>query len=699
MKSRVVVDGCTLGCINNKGLLKLKPQYQKLYDLLYEFGTFGINPPEAGAIIKDFGLPVTSRTTMMASASAPGFLKFTRVEDAIIPEDENPFYDTDEDYVLIPVYPMLITEFEWESDEDVELIFMSQPYTSTYYNIDYVYPVLDINSNLMIVRGRSGTIRTQDYMQNLFIHTNKACNLKINMTAIIPKEYQASPDVGDVPIPTNTELCGKTVPVAWSVLDESSYVVYSVDNSFKELAGYIKRSIEYYRKPNPLLQPLSRKVVTTSSGKVVIIWQNIPAKSYSAGTQYWINEANATDQFNSPSPYRKSPYGLGPIGRIYAADLEYPLIQCTLCVPLDSPTQVIQLAPLRMDLVVPTRSIVLNTYKDKNQKRMSVENLKPITSFNSKYAIYGATFGLNDTRKAAWSFCPVVFPDDSFADFVRKKTLEWKIKMTFKSLREDPPPMDTLWDPFGQIDTPFGVDASFTPGYEFTIGNALLVGGGGGGYGSAKVQTGDSSLEISGGGGGRGNTSLTGNFLVGEYNTLSNSYVNKQVNITIGSGGKGGDGSQLSSIIGQNGGTTTLSVENTSGTTFSSMGGTGASGINGADNGGGGGSAKNQTNAVSYGTGGQSGNGQSGNNAVPGKGGEGGFGPTIIYPSIDKANTRGKLGTTSPIPAGGGAGGVTSTQGVRYGGGGSGSDYTTGTRVAENGEAGLVVFVSRYIAY
>jgi hypothetical protein len=52
---------------------------------------------------------------------------------------------------------------------------MSSPYgmeKDSYYNTDYVYPIVSLDNQLMIVSGKSGTISTQEYSDKIYVYAN-----------------------------------------------------------------------------------------------------------------------------------------------------------------------------------------------------------------------------------------------------------------------------------------------------------------------------------------------------------------------------------------------------------------------------------------------------------------------------------------------------------------------------------------------
>lgn len=690
---------CTIGCVNNAGRVKFLPEYRKLFDILYELGSFGAtNGPDAGTTVTNFWLPTISQSTFLGTTTEPGFLNYTVIPDeSTTPNPDLPFYFLDEGPVLFANFPDLISEIKWESDVEVELTFLTPPYGSTYYDLDRVYPMLDVKNKLMIVRGTRGCVRTTQY-DNIFIYANRPCNVTITFNAINPLE-QFEQVVGDIPVPTTLELCDAETVVAWSVLETNEFILYYAAKGFEKVAAVIKNTVEFYSKPNPIivLNPDTSRSAAFPTNDIVIIMQNIATQG-SATSYNWTNTLKAIDQYGVLSPFIRYDFAIGGLLDLYTLRTHYPIVSCTLCLPV-----------INTPSTIPNISITLTQTSGKYValKRENTLNMKEplvtptLVSTGSglpNYWLWGTSFNLDSISPSydrfAIQYTRLTTPD------INLTNAEWKVKITFRA-RDLPKPQPQLWNPFGETvrvlaasDSPFILSSN-----EQTVGSVLLVGGGGGGGGSASyssVTPPNAVTAISGGGGARGLVTQASNLNLASIDPFTNTYVNRPIQFTIGKGGAGGSSGNVTGLPGMAGGDTQIVTINDITT---ADGGLGAISPNGANSGGGGGSSG--TNAiVTYGTAGNAGQGSAGQVGSGGVGGKGGNGPIISFPTIVITATPGKPGTTSDIPAGGGAGGITDTNGIQYGNGGTGSDITkVPGEPGQTGNDGYICLVTRYIKY
>lgn len=707
---------CTVGCVNNYNLLKLRPEYQELFNILYELGEFGINPPEAGNTITNFWLPTISETTVKGVTTKAGFLTFTNVpDDSTTVDPEEPFYTLDQTgLVLVTNFPLLISEFEWESDVTVELTFMSQPYTPDYYDQTRVYPILNVDNELMTVKGKKGCVRTQEYT-NIFVYANRPCSLTMTINAINPLSYVAPPLVGDTPVPTTAEICCVETPVAFSVLNETQNVVYTAARGFEKLASYIKRTVEYFSQPNPLLTV--ERSAAQQTEQFFIIWQKVRTRPYGSNVLVpltWWSEVNgSTDQYGEPTQFNAKAHGLGPIDKFYKSVSQYAKIECTLTFTPSSPQDVARIyRRIRIWLCQPS-NFTETVLKDINRVDLRVAGVEPKLDETGTNVIYGATFSMNAISSVTPSFAIVydvdrVQPPNVFSNPPKDAT--WKVKVTFPPRPQDGvyPNPTTVWDPYSFIVTPITASSVVQPPvFDATVGQALLLEGGGGGAGGVRYSIGDNLIAESGGGGGRGTYGITGMFRMAEINAITGIYSNRPLTATIGKGGEGGSGADLNKILGGQGGRTSLSSPvNTGDIGVQSDSNVGTL-LNGGL-GGGGGAAKAVSNpdvVTTYGLGGAGVQGFPGKDAKVGMGGAGGAGGDPVFPGVVRPVVDGKPGTESSIPAGGGAGGLrfldSNGAQVTRGGGGSGGDITQAGTIpfaaGQPGEDGYISLVSRYI--
>lgn len=278
------------GCVNNRGLLKLKPEYKELFDILYELGQWGDNGPNAGTTVTDFLLPDSSLSTFTGSATGAGFLKFVDTSES----REDPFFFTDEEYVLITEYTELVAEISWKAEKPVKLTFAAPPSGTEYYDPDLVYPTLNLDNELMVYNSSKGCTRTQQYY-NYFVYVDRPCTVEFKLRAIVPDKivYPFIPPAPEVYQET-IEVEGEPT-VACLITDLGETLLHTAAPGFEQVAADIKRTVIHYSHPNPLIGRPSGQVRPTDDDaaeeKLVVICKNIAV--YETGSerlgtnQYW----------------------------------------------------------------------------------------------------------------------------------------------------------------------------------------------------------------------------------------------------------------------------------------------------------------------------------------------------------------------------------------------------------------------------
>lgn len=670
-----------VGCVNNRGILHLKPEYQELFNILYELGEWGGNGPNAGTTVTEFTLPDTSLSKITGSTSSPGFLKFTNTSSL-----NDPFFFADEDYVLMSQYSDLIVNIEWESDVPVELIFMAPPNGTQYYDPNYVYPTLDVESKLMVYGTSETCARTQQY-DNLFVYADRPCTVKFYLSVVTPREIvypfvPPTPETYDEYI----DVQGVTTLVS-QITDIGETLVHTAAPGFEEIAKYIKRTVMSYMKPNPLLErpapDISEKLGQDFEETVVIICRNI--RSYEGFADIWSMTSNMLDQMNQESKYKSPKFGIAGYASLYRSAFYKAIVQCAIVVKTRPTAN--RFSSMNISLRKPT-GLLPDPIRDVNGVRLQVS----VTPFESNgFDIFSATFALTAPKGVPPAFAVRYSYEDMKGSYgIDVDNIEIITKITFAKIGSPDVPMRTPWDPYSKVITRVSASGVIIPDYERSVYKAfVLAGGGGGGSGL------DSS---SGGGGGRGSYVITDNFTTSTPNNIGTYTVNP-IDVVVGKGGKPArGGNDLTSVEGGQGGDSSISG-NLIGT-ISATGGQGGTILNGGDSGGGGGVGLGPSNIEIFGVPGNAGQGDAGHPANGPAGGIGGLGPLVVFSGIIPLRSPGDPLSDVPRPGGGGAGGVFITDWIgTRGGGGNGASSPNFEVAAQAGKDGCVFVLQKYIIF
>jgi hypothetical protein len=678
MNNCVIVRNTLVGYKNNNGLIEFLPQYSELMSILYDLGTY-VPGPESGTI-NEFYLPETSKSEFIGTSTGKGFATFTPVQESLPVEREDPFYTTDEGYIIQTLYSDLDTTITWSSDKEIEIIFMSPCINR---DSSRLYPMISNNNSLMIQKGKEGNFKTRDYDGNIFVHVSCKCMLRVNLIVGNPLELHIPILKEGVKIPVTMQLGSSIVPVAYSLLKSSGYVKYEAYPEFIDIVDLVNRKAEYYSLHNPLLSVPTNSLRVEYLNKIVVL-QNIRLYRQKLRPNSFFSRVDTVgnditfgmkDQYGNISKYITGSYSIGEYSKLYDSVTHYPIVHCTLCVPSSSNME----GSLKNVQLVNIRSAIKWDLLDNGFQKLNIEEVKMKTSVNTKYRIWCASFLLAYTAAISPKFA-IKFNNRAGVDL---KDAKWMVKITFANNTTGIPTLED-WDPFKEIVVlkTQGDGEIKPPSYEYTVANVLLVGGGGGGSGSI-ASSGMTVGLISGGGGGRGSvTELTGI----EANTFEYS---------VGKAGVNGPNNNVLSLRGIEGESTTIKYN---GIVKIAEGGQGSNSINGGNSGGGSGS-KSIYDGISYtrvsGIPGDAGQGKPGNAPGGSVGGKGGDGPKVSFTGVTTG--EGKNGSVSDTPAGGGAGCVIINN-VEYGYGGNGATQITGDKATPGG-GGCVLVEYRYVAF
>lgn len=669
---------CVIGRRRNNGTLKLLPEYQELYNILYEQGIFGINPPEAGEELTNFDLPSESEVVLEGTTDGEGFLKLVVKS----PQTEDPFYTVDEEYSLVTRYPLLISDIKWSSSaDDTKLIIMSPPYASgpLSYDNQYVYPILDLDNRLMIAQGKKGTLETQDYVLSMFVYVDRKCTVALKIRTRVPCRYDVPPYVGDVPLPTYVDVCGVCTPAAYSVLNEDGNIVYTAADGFKGVASLIKSEIVKYKKPNPLLS--STRVSLKEVFEGAIVCQNISFKGFGlppSNPNQWSIVTQMKDQFGEASPYTDGTYAIGKgLTGLYSPSNQTMIVQCALYATISPNKPLNLLNKLNISLMHGSGDSAYTNIKDPQGDAYTALNVSPIASSDGLHFFYPATFSV----RAQADSLAIVHKVPEFGTLESPLT-KGAVKITVQSNGD---PIPASWDPFAVVIQPFLSTTEIMPPKNMLVCSALTVGGGGSGAYSFNGNIDQFPTTSSGGGGGRSKVTTLKNTACGFLDKETNTYRPLPVRVTVGTGGIPGR------ILRDESTPARSSSFNVGSVSITAIAGSPPSDLfDGGDDGGGGGTLIRGSQPT-YGSGGAQGQGVAGQTADANKGGDGGEGPPVDFFGVVQT-ASGKEGT--PYPGAGGGAGCITYSGVRYGGGGSGG---YGAVQPENGEPGLVLLAFKYL--
>jgi hypothetical protein len=681
-----------VGCTNNIGEFKLLPEYSQLLSLLYELGAFANEGPEEDCIT-NFHLPTMSQSKFNGKATGAGFVTLERSTPNTSTENSSEFYEASNDGMYVSTYySRLITEIEWESDTEVQLMFMSQPYgmvEGKYYDPKRVYPIVDLDNNLMIVNGVGGTLKTQEYSSKIFVYTNAKCNIKLRFIMGNPKKHCVLNFKNSKVIPEYMTLHGESIIVAYNTLLEDGSIDYQPASGFEQVAKRIKEVISSYSRPylSDIFNQVQVEELPNEADRVIIC-QGI--KLFKTDGAFWSYvKGGIQNQYGDRSDFGVGDWSLGnrlsPMHRHFPHESQRynPVVHCTLCVPIKYQG---------MEGIIIKIVSEGTKWGDLAEPKYATRYV----SYNNEYSIYSARFEL---KTGPNDFAISFTREDKKTDYYPDST--WKVKVTFNRVINNLPPFE-IWDPFHEkiircTEPGFG---EYKPDPDRTVARALLIGAGGGGSGYDRGNW----TNYSGAGGGRGFFEILdlrpAGFVLEKFPDLFYSF---PIQYKVGTGGVAGKNGNYTQNTGGDGEDTMIT--NGSRLPHTIKGGIGAMYQVSLGDGGGGGSYdedKGASNHQGYFKGGRAGQGSPGEESKPGKGGNGGDGPSNVkFPTVIGKGEGGK-GTTIGPGAGGGAGGILTTDGhFGYGGDGGAID-SSGTTVIRNttaGGNGYVCILSRYIKY
>lgn len=590
-------------------------------------------------------LPGTSKIVFHGHVNTEGFLEFKKKGEA----RERDFY-VEVGGVCLQTSYAISSEITWESNENVTLLFMTEPYgkgNKSYLNPDRVYPVLDKNKYVSEQSGNKGSLSIERY-ERLFVYASKACKVVLQIKCNLQVETLN-------PIaPLYIAIEGKQIAVVKNEV-ANGLVDYKVTRPFEKLAKMIRLENESMSRLNPLLAGLSNSsALRADSIKPRFkIYENVLLGKQSRTEDIWVSAtAKAVDEMDNSAPFL---YITNKGESTENVEYVYILIWSKTTVPLEF-------------TILNHQKKKVEAYQDQTLPRLNDEIMKWLFRIPGK-------------------LCPAYFKFQTTSSIDPKilRSLSFNMIITFDQTdilsADTGKPKIFVLDDLGEEK-----EIVINEGPYYRI---LLVGGGGGGAG---FLTGYKVYSVGGAGGGRGYVYTY------DLGYLDNSL---KLKYKIGNGGElgGYEG-------GTSGGDITVRILGTD-KEYRANGGEPGRCENGGSRGGAGGTAFKPPNTdydfdlprIRVGNGGPS---EIGQGDPPGIGDylirQGGKGPSVKFPGVvgagDGSVGHGSVGRVNGF-SGGGAGGIVVRKGpdnvVHYGFGGKGSSlYNKG----ENGGQGCIVIVS-----